>query len=469
MRSGLLLGALLTSLAAAQPRVVLVDVDGVRNDTFEKAYLSGEMPNLERVLGEVRDGKGFGSSLWFENAKAAFPAITMAGQASLATGVPPSRHGIPGNQWFDRETNRVIDYFSSTGISCVYGILLVSVKECSGGLANRHLRVPTMYEAAAAAGKTSTVVFSQYWRGATHAISPSVSEVNLLVRGNAVDYQKFDEIMMDHAVASLIRDGIPDLLTLYFIGADGIGHKAGTPAQAAYLRTTFDSQLGRLLEVLDKLDPVWKVHTQFIFTSDHGRTDTEASAQDAALETNIQKALERGGYVEDQYRIVENGGVVHLYLRSRVMGARWALPPRPEDVEEMGKALAKDASLNAAVELVAARRNGSGYGYTLTREDREDASQIASMLAQLESPRSGDIVLLLRPGRYFGNTEPTGAQHGSMFSSDLAIPLVIAQGGAGPGRSPAPISTQDISPIVAAYLGFTFTHLVTASASRVVQ
>jgi len=448
---------------------VLVDVDGVRNDTFEMAYLSGKMPNLERVLGAVHDGKGFGSSLWFENARAVFPAITMAGQASLATGVPPSRHGIPGNQWFDRNTNRVVDYFSSSGIACIYGILLVSVSECSGGLANRHLQVPTMYEAATAAGKTSTVVFSQYWKGATHVIAPSVSEVNLLVRGNAVDYTKFDEIMMDHAVASLIRDGIPDLLTLYFIGADGIGHKAGTSAQAVYLCAAFDLQLGRLLQTLDQLDPSWKEHTQFVFTSDHGRTDTKASAQDAALETNIQNALERGGYLEDQYRIVENGGVVHLYLRSKVMGARWALQPLPEGVEKMGKALAKDASLNAAVELVAMRRNGSGYGYTLTREDREDASQISSMLANLESPRSGDIVLILKSGRYFGNTEPSGAQHGSIFASDLAIPLVIAQGGAGPGRSPAPISTQDIPAIIAAYLGFTFAHLVPVPASAAVQ
>jgi hypothetical protein len=431
-----------------------VDVDGVRNDTFEKAYLSGGMPNLERVLGEVRDGGGFGSALWFENAKAVFPAITMAGQASLATGVPPSRHGIPGNQWFDRSANRVIDYFSSTGISCVYGVLLVSVTECSGGQANRHLQIPTMYEAATAAGKTSTVVFSQYWKGATRAIAPSVSEVNLLVRGNAIDYTKFDEIMMEHAVASLVRDGIPDLLTLYFTGADEVGHKAGTSAQAGYLRTTLDPQLGRLLETLDQLDPSWKSHTQFIFTSDHGRTDTKGSPQDTAFEANLPKAMAREGYLEDQYRIVENGGIVHVYLRSKVMGARWNLDPRSEDVAAVGKALAQDASLSPVLDLVATRSSGVGYGYTLSNTAREDASSVSRMLAGLESSRSGDVLLLLKRGHYFGNTETGGAQHGSIFAEDLAIPLVIAQGGAGTGRSPVPISTTEIPSIIAAYLGF---------------
>ena len=147
---------------------VLVDIDGIRRDTFEAAYLSRKMPNLAEVLGQVENGKGFGNAVVFEKATAAFPAITMASQASLATGAPPALHGIPGNAWFDRKTNRVMDYFSSTGISCVYGIVLVGI-ECSGGMANKNLRVPTLYEAATAAGKTSTVVFSQYWKGATHA------------------------------------------------------------------------------------------------------------------------------------------------------------------------------------------------------------------------------------------------------------------------------------------------------------
>ena len=458
MKRALWIGAFLGVLSAtAQPRVVLVDVDGIRRDTFEAAYLSGKLPNLESILGEVREGKGFGSSLWFENATAVFPAITMAGQASLATGVAPSRHGIPGNQWFERNTNRVIDYFSSTGVPCVYGVLIVAVRECAGGMANQHLQVPTMYEAASAAGKTSTVVFSQYWKGATHSVQPSLSDVGYLVKGNIVNYQKFDEIMMDHALESLHKDGLPDLLTIYFIGADGVGHKGGTQAQAAYLKQTFDAQLGRLIKTLNELDTDWRGHTQFIFTADHGRTDTKASAQDAALEGNIQKALERSGYLADQYRIVENGGVVHIYLRSKVMGARWEVQPRSEDVEAIAQTLAKDAPLKATVELVASRRNGSGYGYTLTRLDREDASQISSLLASLESPRSGDIVLLLKQGRYVGNTELAGAQHGSIFPNDLAIPLVIAQGGAGPGRSPAPISTPDIPAIISAYLGFSLT------------
>jgi hypothetical protein len=164
--------------------------------------------------------------------------------------------------------------------------------------------------------------------------------------------------------------------------------------------------------------------------------------------------MAREGYLEDQYRIVENGGIVHVYLRSKVMGARWNLDPRSEDVAAVGKALAQDASLSPVLDLVATRSSGVGYGYTLSNTAREDASSVSRMLAGLESSRSGDVLLLLKRGHYFGNTETGGAQHGSIFAEDLAIPLVIAQGGAGTGRSPVPISTTEIPSIIAAYLGF---------------
>jgi hypothetical protein len=71
----------------------------------------------------------------------------------------------------------------------------------------------------------------------------------------------------------------------------------------------------------------------------------------------------------------------------------------------------------------------------------------------MDSSRSGDLPLLLKPGHYFGRTEPAGAQHGSIHPLDRSAPLAIALGGVNPGCSPAPISTMDIARIAAAYPG----------------
>jgi hypothetical protein len=436
----LLSGALASLLtASALARVVIVDIDGIRRDTFEHAYLEKKLPNFARVLGEVHDGEGFGTSLWFENARAVFPGITMAGQASIFTGVAPALHSIPGNEWYDRRTNRVIDYFSSTGMPCVYGVLLISVAECSGGLANRHLQAPTIYEAATRAGKTSTVVFNAYWKGATHAVLPTLEEVAGLVHNNAVNYETFDVTMMDRALASLNTDGVPDLLTIYFIGADGIGHLRGTHGQVGYLVETVDVQFGRLLDALEERDPEWRADTQFIITSDHGRTDSPAAPEDAKIEAQMQAAIEAAGFPPDQYRIVENGGVVHVYLRSRL-----------SETEDVAKALADDADLCEVTEAVAYRGNGV---YSLVGGGRPE---LAVMLSTLNSPKSGDVLVLLKHGRYFGDTSTEGAQHGSVFDSDLEVPLVVALGGAPGGRSPVAVSIADVPKIVAAYLGFTF-------------
>jgi hypothetical protein len=364
----------------------------------------------------------------------------MAGQASIFTGVPPSQHSIPGNQWYDRRTNRVINYFSTTGMPCVYGILLISVAECSGGLANRHLEAPTIYEAATRAGKTSTVVFNAYWKGATRAVLPTIEEVAGLVHNNVVDYKTFDVSMMNRALASLQQDGLPDLLTIYFIGVDGVGHLSGTRGQVSYLAEIVDTQFGRLLDTLEILDPKWRAGTQFIITSDHGRTDSPASLEDAKIEAQMRAAIEACGFTPDQYRIVENGGVVHVYLRAQL-----------DHAEALARALANDPGpLGEVTEAVAYRAHGR---YVLARDSDP---QMLVVLATLNSPKSGDLLVLLKHGRYLGNTSADGAQHGSIFASDLEVPLVVALGGAPGGRSPVPVSITDVAKIVAAYLGFSY-------------
>ena len=90
---------LVSAALSAQParRAVIIDVDGIRRDTFEQAYRDGPLPNFQRV---------FAQALWFDQASTVLPSVTMTAQASIFTGTPPARHGVPGNQWFDRGAAR---------------------------------------------------------------------------------------------------------------------------------------------------------------------------------------------------------------------------------------------------------------------------------------------------------------------------------------------------------------------------
>lgn len=78
--------------------VVVVCVDGSEPDYHERAIAAGRMPFLEKTLHE-------GTSLV---ADSAMPSFTNPNNLSIATGVPPSVHGICGNYFFDRDTGEEV-------------------------------------------------------------------------------------------------------------------------------------------------------------------------------------------------------------------------------------------------------------------------------------------------------------------------------------------------------------------------
>jgi predicted AlkP superfamily pyrophosphatase or phosphodiesterase len=390
---------------SAQParRAVIIDVDGMRRDTFERAYRDGRLPNFQRV---------FARALWFDKASTVLPSVTMAAQASIYTGTQPARHGIPGNQWFDRSQGRLIDYMNPGGLVCVYGLTVLGGARCSGGLANGHLLAPTIYEAAAHAGLTSAVYFSQYWKGAARAAPPGVAEMVGVLAGSPVDWRAFDSEMTGRAIAELKSRGLPSLATIYFAGTDGIAHKNGIATQVAYLSGTVDALLGHIVDTIESLDRSWRKHTLFVLVSDHGRTDLAANYEDPSLKADLQAALPAGATV------AENGGMGYIYLN------------RPDlvDLPKLAAALAQDARLASAVATVRVR----------SAED---------------SPRSGDLIVTLQPGHYFGNTG-VGSEHGSVYSGDLNVPLLVAMPGGAGGHRDDEVSITQVAGTIAAYLGF---------------
>ncbi|WP_051831491.1 phosphonoacetate hydrolase [Streptomyces violens] len=71
--------------------VVVVCIDGSEDAYHERAIADGRMPFLERML---RDGSDL-------RADCTMPSFTNPNNLSIATGVPPSVHGICGNYFYD--------------------------------------------------------------------------------------------------------------------------------------------------------------------------------------------------------------------------------------------------------------------------------------------------------------------------------------------------------------------------------
>ena len=379
------------ALAGGSRRVVIIDIDGVRWDTFEQAYREQHLWNFERILGPSTQGAGFRAAAVFENATTVFPTVTMAAQASIFTGVFPGRHGIPGNDWFDRAASRLINYMTPASLACVYGVDLFTTG-CDGGMANDQLESPTIYEIAARAGKSSTVAFSQYYKGATIPIVPSLEDALALLQGSELDFAAFDTRMMDRAIESLSTSGLPDILTVYFAGADGVAHAQGIASEFDYLRKIVDPQLGRLLAELALHDPQWSAHTLFVITSDHGRTDLQVHPEDQDLDYRIQSDLARVAGPSGM-QLVENGGMAYVYV------------PSEDQVMSAARELVSDPSMESTLDYVLARQtlDGAYHLVPVGRNLRRLSTGDQALLNALDSQRTGDIILLLKAGHYFGN------------------------------------------------------------------
>src|SRR5467141_2767821 len=77
--------------APTQPTVVFT-IDGGDPRYVDDALARGVMPSLQNLL--AKDGA-------YQRGRGCMPSLTNPNNLSIVTGVPPSRHGVPGNHYLD--------------------------------------------------------------------------------------------------------------------------------------------------------------------------------------------------------------------------------------------------------------------------------------------------------------------------------------------------------------------------------
>ncbi len=105
--------------------VVVVCLDGSASEYFDAAQVRNRMPHLAKMCADGYRGL----------ARAAMPTFTNVNNTSIVTGTPPSVHGIGGNYFYDQTAGQEVMMNSA-----------------------RFLRVPTIFPAAARAGRRVAVV-----------------------------------------------------------------------------------------------------------------------------------------------------------------------------------------------------------------------------------------------------------------------------------------------------------------------
>lgn len=439
-------------------RLLIIDIDGLRQDVFHRALSENRVPHLAGLL------VGAGGSPVHLDPVSPAPSITFCAQSTIFTGAHPEAHGIVGNQFFDRFGRRGGGprfYAFDVGDTLAYDDAVLTFTG-ETGLVGQVLSpdARTIYERAAEHGLTSLVVYNMVSRGATRWIRPSLVDIARFTKGGGLigmSAAQYDTEMLEKTLAALRGGARPDLLTLYFMGLDHTSHHDGPASQLDYLVRIIDPLIARLTGALKSSNML--ENTLVTVVSDHGQIEVQPDDQHSLrLSFPFDREM---GYLFDALGldvhdkpgeapacdavVASNGGLAHVYLRRRdgewndqpvfesevlpVARAFWAAHATGHYAPDLQGSL-------AAVLLRDVQSEGWHANYRALHPDGRIlpveaffASQpnlrvvdAARRLERLACPVSGDLLLLSNyaDGFYFGG--PTVGVHGGLHPEDsLAV------------------------------------------------
>ena len=452
--------------------LAIIDVDGLRRDVFQASLAAGDLPNIGRIVGG-REGR----TACHIDALSTAPSITFAAQASIFTGQHPGRHGIAGNESFDRLGRISSGRPRHFGFDVGYTLAVDdAVRVFTNGLASQLLNpqneTPTLYESASARGLTSAVAYNMYARGADAWLPPDVVEIARFTKGPGqigLEAGEYDTGMLNRLIAHMDAGNQADVITAYFMGLDHHSHVHGPASQPAYLRDVVDPQIGRLLDALETRKMLGDA--LFVLVSDHGQIevtpddrhsirlgfpfDRELCHVFAALGLDVHDVPGEDPACDAVMGL--NGGLAHVYLQHRA--ARWADPPRysedalpaAEAFHQMNESGKYEKSLRGSLDMILVRdaeREGwraeyraylsdgrtQPFGDYLAAHPELDYADPVNRVRLAASAMTGDLILVAngRERFYFG--APTTGVHGGLLPGESEAVLTFAYPGGSPNE-----------------------------------
>jgi len=328
---------LCVAVAQAEPRtdqcVVLVTVDGLADYYLDDA--KADMPTLHRMMREGARG----------HMVCSFPTVTWPNHTSLITGATPRRHGVVGNNYFDRQTRKSVPLILDTEFD----------KEAT-------VRVPTLYDAAHQAGlKTCGIcwpasrsarsldlqvpdMFGEGWT--LYATQPWLAE--LRAEGLPVDSQGpwagavtggvMRDWMYCRMAAQALRKHQPNLVLVHLVEMDHVEHRHAPRSPEAYWCASFsDDRIRDLIEAIDRSPMAGR--TTLVVCGDHGFFPTQRDIRPNVRLSQLGLVKLAGNKVVEQsaWCLSQGGGcgvyVLDIARRNEIIAQLRAELPKLEGVK----------------------------------------------------------------------------------------------------------------------------------------
>ena len=411
------------------PLLVVISVDGLRPDYVTQADAHGaKIPNLRKFLkqGTYADG-----------VQGVVPTVTYPSHTTLMTGVWPAKHGIFANTTFDPlQQNQGGWYWYAEDI-----------------------RVPTLWDVAAAAGRTTASLqwpvtvgahitwnIPEFWRASTAddaKLLRAVSTRGLLeeakselgeYRGGIDTSAQADE-SRGRYTEWILEKKHPALVTLHLSALDHIEHETGpfSPESIAVLEI-IDATIGKIRATAERLAPG---RTYIAVVSDHGfvRTDAQLNLFPLFRDAKLITLNEKGKITDWKAIPWVTGGSAALVLKD---------PNDTETLAHVRGLLAKVASDPA-----------NGVDRILDAEELHERGGYppASFFVGLKpgwrtgSTAEGPVLSKIKVGGTHGAMPDLPELHASFFLIGPGVP---------PGKSLGTIDMRDVAPTLAHEVGLSF-------------
>jgi predicted AlkP superfamily pyrophosphatase or phosphodiesterase len=297
-----------------------------------------------------------------------------------------------------------------------------------------------------------------------HTITGGASAPNSNFYG-ALDYTPFsNDLLLSFAEQAITNEKLgadddTDILTLSFSANDYVGHRFGPYSQEVMdITLRVDRSIAALLDFVQQ--HVGLQNTLVVFTADHGVAPIPEHANALGLPGGRIKS-------DDVLRAMKLG------ISARYNRKGEQPDPTADYVQKFGEregfsndnlyfnpvALKRDGINGDEIERVAcdAAMTVPGIVRCFTRTQLERNAILPSdPLARRVSHgfyprRSGDVIVVPEAFKYLGDTIP--ATHGSPYSYDTHVPMMIMGSGVAPGRYIQAATPADIAPTLASILG----------------
>jgi predicted AlkP superfamily pyrophosphatase or phosphodiesterase len=406
--------------------LVIVSVDGLKPEYVTAADLHGaNVPNLRKFLTQ---------GAYAEGVIGVIPTVTYPSHTTLVTGVWPATHGIWANTTFDPLQKNYEGWYWYA----------------------EDIRVPTLWDAAATAGRTTASLqwpvtvganitwnIPEIWRAGTPEDAKLVRALatkNLLreatgeigeFRGGSDATIDGDEIRGKYAVWILEKKR-PGLLTLHLTSLDHVEHEAGvfSPRSIATLER-LDAVIGKVRAAAETVAPG---HAVVAVVSDHGfaNYDQQLNLFPAFREAKLFRVDEKGKLSDWRAMPWVTGGSAAIVLKD---------PQDAVTLSEVRELLSKLASDPASGidRVFAAEELHKRGGYP-------DASFFVGLKPGWRTGHSldGPVISKVKLGGTHGEIPDLPELYASFFAVGANIPA---------GKNLGIIDMRDIAPTLAKIVG----------------